>query len=93
LSLRQSHKNKHLTEDPSTKSTTVYDDWVASDCSVMMCLLNDMDEKANAGVMFLKAANEIWDTLKEMYSNEQNISWVADLYESILIVTRWSPSD
>jgi len=58
-----------------------------------MCLLNDVDEKANAGVMFLKTANEIWDTLKEMYSNEQNISWVANLYESILIVTRWSPSD
>ena len=30
------------------------------------------------------------DTLKEMYSNEQNISCVADLYEQLFSLTEWS---
>ena len=42
-----------------------------------------MDEKVSARVIFLKTANSIWDTLKEMYSNEQKISRVADLYERL----------
>ena len=33
-----------------------------------------MNDKVSAEVMFLKTAKEIWDTLKEMYSNKQNIS-------------------
>ena len=35
-----------------------------------------MDEKTIASVIFLKTAKEIWDTLKEMHSNKQNISFV-----------------
>jgi len=42
-----------------------------------------MDEKLSESVMFLKTAKEIWDTLKEMYSNEQNISRFAHLYEKL----------
>ena len=42
-----------------------------------------MYEKVSANVMFLKTVKDIWNTLKEMYSNEQNISRVADLYEKL----------
>jgi len=42
----------------------------------MTWLLNNMDEKTIASVIFLKTAKEIWDTLKEMHSNKQNISFV-----------------
>jgi len=33
-------------------------------------LLNSMDEKVSASVMFLKIVKEVYDTLNEMYSNE-----------------------
>ena len=35
-------KLKHLTEDPQVKGTDVYNYWEASDCSVLMWLLNSM---------------------------------------------------
>ena len=73
---------KYLTEDPLATDTTAYDDWVVSECSVITWLLSSMDEEVSASVMFLKTAKETWDTLKEMYSNQQNNSRVADMYES-----------
>jgi len=42
-----------------------------------------MNEKVSVGLVFLKTAKDVWDTLKEMYSNEQNISRVVDLYERL----------
>jgi len=42
-----------------------------------------MDEEVSADVMFLKTTKEIWDTLKELYSNEKNISRIVDLYERV----------
>jgi len=74
-------KQQHLTDDPPAKDTLAYADWVASECSAMFWLINSMTEKISAGIMLLKAAKVIWDILKEMYSNEQIISRVADLYE------------
>jgi len=47
---------------------TMYDDWMASDCSVMMWPLCSTNEKVSASVMFMKITKETWDTLKEMYS-------------------------
>ena len=52
-------KLKHLSEDPPAKSTTAYDDWVATDCSVMTWLLSSMDNKISASVIFLKIAKKI----------------------------------
>ena len=43
-----------------------------------------MDEKINVSVMFLKNAEKVYDTLKKMYSNWQNISRVTNLYEKLL---------
>jgi len=63
-------KMKHIIEEPPIKGIATYDDWVASDYSVMTWLLNGMDENINASVMFLKIVKEIWNTLKEMYSDE-----------------------
>jgi len=54
-------KLKHLTEDPPTMGTSAYDDWVASDCSMMTWLLSSMDEKVSASVIFLKTTKEIWE--------------------------------
>jgi len=83
------NKQKYLLEGPPTKGTTTYNDWVASDFSVMTWLLNNIyiHEKFSVSVIFLKVVKEMHDTLKEMYSNEQNISCVADLYEQLFSLT------
>ena len=41
-----------------------------------------MDVKVSADVMFLRTAKEIWDTLREIYANEKNISRVFELMGS-----------
>ena len=46
---------------------TTYDDWVASDYSVMMLPLSGMHEKVSASVIFLKTTKEIWDTLRDVF--------------------------
>lgn len=45
-----------------------------------------MDVKVSADVMFLRTAKEIWDTLREIYANEKNISRVFELYEQLFIL-------
>jgi len=40
-----------------------------------------MVEKVSVGLMFLCTVKDIWDTLKDMYNNEKNISRVFELYE------------
>ena len=75
-------KLKYLTKDHPVKGTATYANWVASDCNMMTRLLSNMHEKVNVSIMFLKTAKEIWNTLKEMYSSEHNISCIAGLYES-----------
>lgn len=47
LLVRLHKKLKHITNDPLVKSATPYDDWVASDYSVITWLLNSIDEKVN----------------------------------------------
>jgi len=48
--------------------------------------LSSMHKKVSASAMFLKTTKEIWNTLKKMYSNEQNISRVVDLYEKLFLL-------
>ena len=42
-----------------------------------------MKVKVSARVMFMLTAKESWDTLKEMYANEKNVSKVFELYEHL----------
>ena len=51
----------------------------SDDCSVMTWLLSSMHEKVSASGMFIN----ICDTMKEIYSSEQHISRVANVYEKL----------
>lgn len=42
-----------------------------------------MEKNVSFGVIFLKTANKIWNTLKEVYGNEKNIFRVFELYEHL----------
>ena len=63
--------------------TISYYDQVIKDCSVTMWLLSSIDEKVSTSVMFLKTAKGTWDTLKEMYSNKKNISYITGSCEKL----------
>jgi len=56
---------------------------VASDYSVMTWLLSSIYENVSANVLILKTTKTIWDTLKEMNSNEQSISRIPNLYKKL----------
>lgn len=47
-----------------------------------------MEEKVGFDVMFLRTAKEIWDTLKEVYKNEKNISKVLNCMSAYLLFGR-----
>jgi len=49
--------------------------------SVMIWLLNSLEEKISGSILFLTTAKEMWDTLKVMYDNEKNPSRVFDIFE------------
>jgi len=74
-------KMKHLTNALSNTQDSECADWLADDYCVIAWLVNSTDVKVSAGVMFLRTAKEIWDTLKEMYVNEKNIFIVFELYK------------
>ena len=46
-------------------------------------LPNRLEEKISCSIMFLTTAKKMWNTLKEMYENEKNLSRVFEIYERL----------
>ena len=51
--------------------------------AIVSWLVNSMEPMVARGVMILKPAKKIWNTLKQMYGYEKNISKVFEVYEQI----------
>lgn len=49
----------------------------------MTWLMNIMDVKISYGIIFVKTTKLIWKHVKDLYSNERNISHIAELYEQL----------
>ena len=76
------HRNlKHLTQPPPDAKVNTYEDWFADDSTIVSWLVNSMEPTVARGVMILRPAKKIWDTLKQMYGYEKNISRVFEVYE------------
>ena len=67
-------KIRHVTHDPPYVKDPSYDDWFANDCRVIASLMNSMEESIACGIMMLSPTKKIWDTLKNTYGHEKNIS-------------------
>lgn len=78
-------KIRHLTHDPPDVKDATYEDWFANDCVVISWLVNSIEESISRGIMMLKLAKKIWDTLKSTYSHDKNI---AKIYEQIFTIRR-----
>jgi len=77
------NKLVHLLQPPPTDTDPTYVTWLTRNYSVMMWLLNSLEEKISGVVMFLSTAKDMWDTLKVMYDNEKNPSMVFEIYERL----------
>lgn len=76
-------KKKHLYEKPHATNSIKYDDWIVVDSCIITWLMNSMQVKVCSGIIFMKIAQLIWEHVKNVYSNERNISPIAELYEQL----------
>ncbi|KAH6798462.1 hypothetical protein C2S51_034946 [Perilla frutescens var. frutescens] len=83
LFLGSQNKRNHVLVAPPAATDATFTTWSQSDCSVMTWLLNSMDESVSKNIMFLDIAKAMWDALREMYSNDKNVSRVFELYEKL----------
>ena len=56
---------------------------MANDCGMIASLVNGMEKQIACGIMMLNPAKKIWNTLKNTYGYEKNISRIAEIYEQI----------
>ncbi|KAL5709075.1 hypothetical protein ACHQM5_019801 [Ranunculus cassubicifolius] len=81
--IRAKKKLKILTDDALSSSDPTYEDWMASNSMVLTWLWHSMESKVLTNVQFLPTAKQVWSSLKEMYSHENNISRIYDLFEAL----------
>lgn len=71
---------RHLTDPPKAKDVT-YKDWLVDNCVVILWLVNSMDEDISKGVMMLRHARKIWETLHSTYGHDKNIAQICEIYK------------
>ena len=76
-------KIRHLTHVSPDSKDSMYEDWFADDAVIISWLVSSMEPSVARGVMMLRPAKKIWDTLKITYGHEKNISKVFEVYEQI----------
>lgn len=76
LFLGSQKKQDHVVSAAPATTDAKYDAWSADYCAVMTWLLNSMDESVSKNIMFLDTAKAMWHALREMYSNDKNVSRV-----------------
>ena len=74
-------KIRRITLDPPDAKDAAYEHWFVDDCVVILWLVNNMNDSIVRGVMMLKPAKKVWDTLRSTYGNEKNIARVCEIYE------------
>ncbi|KAH7849276.1 hypothetical protein Vadar_015466 [Vaccinium darrowii] len=79
VSLCASSESSYITDDPFTDST-----WSQHDAHIMTFLWNSLEPDIFENVACLETSKAVWDTLKELYSSNQNTSQLASLSAQIL---------
>ena len=60
-----------------------YDSWLSKDQLIMSWLLNSMESKLSIIFSFSECSKHLWDQLKEMYENQNNVARVFQLKRDI----------
>ena len=67
---------------PKADSTT-YSTWEAENSIVMAWLINSMEPKIGRLYLFYQTTKDIWDAVREMYSDLENISQSFEICSAI----------
>lgn len=70
-------KKEPPADDPS------HEDWESDNLTVMSWLLHSMQPTISEGLLFLRTAKEIWDTVQEMYSQRNSLARNYQLHREI----------
>lgn len=77
------HKLWHIVAPPHPTTELSYEDWQIDDCVVIDWILNNLHESCDPSIVFLPTDMRMWEPLKRIYSNDNNISRVFEFYEQL----------
>ena len=80
VSLRASGESSYITNDPPTDPDSA---WSQHDAHIMTLLWNSLEPDIFNNVACQETSKAVWDTLRELYSSDQNISRVFQIYQNI----------
>jgi gag-polypeptide of LTR copia-type len=85
ISIKPTSTEEEVPKTTGTSETEFSQDpeWAQNDINVMNWLLNSMKPQVAKLFMYFDSAKEIWDEVKEMYSQEQNFAYIFHLKQEI----------
>uniref|UniRef100_A0A2N9H562 Uncharacterized protein n=1 Tax=Fagus sylvatica TaxID=28930 RepID=A0A2N9H562_FAGSY len=72
----------YLTTTKPTDATKI-SKWIKEDAQIMTWLWNSLEPDVFNNVSYLESSKDIWDTLHLMYSSEENITRIHELYQDM----------
>uniref|UniRef100_A0A2N9FUB4 Integrase catalytic domain-containing protein n=1 Tax=Fagus sylvatica TaxID=28930 RepID=A0A2N9FUB4_FAGSY len=75
-------KESYLTTTKPTDTTKI-STWIKEDAQIMTWLWNSLEPDVFNNVSYLESSKDIWDTLRLMYSSEENITRIHELYQDM----------
>ncbi|OVA05719.1 hypothetical protein BVC80_1411g2 [Macleaya cordata] len=76
-------RSEHILEEPPSKDSSKYRDWARNDAIVLGWLWNSMEPVVAPNVQFTKTARLVWIRLKELFSQERNVTCIYDIFDEI----------
>uniref|UniRef100_A0A2N9EUP8 Integrase catalytic domain-containing protein n=1 Tax=Fagus sylvatica TaxID=28930 RepID=A0A2N9EUP8_FAGSY len=75
-------KESYLTTTKPVDATKI-PQWLKEDAQIMTWLWNSLEPDVFNNVSYLESSKDIWDTLHLMYSSEENITRIHELYQDM----------
>jgi hypothetical protein len=75
-------KESYLMTTKPTDATKI-PQWLQEDAQIMTWLWNSLEPEVFNNVSYLESSKDIWDTLHLMYSSEENITRIHELYQDM----------
>lgn len=77
--LKGKGKLSHLLGTGLKEGDSEFDTWDEADSMIMLWLRNSMNSEISDTYMFVSMANEIWDVVRQMYSNARYAKQVYEI--------------
>uniref|UniRef100_A0A5B6ZV70 Integrase catalytic domain-containing protein n=1 Tax=Davidia involucrata TaxID=16924 RepID=A0A5B6ZV70_DAVIN len=82
VALRARGKSSYISATKPSDATKIAA-WDQEDAQIMTLLWNSLEPEVFHNVSCAESSKEIWDSLQEMYSSDQNLSRIYQLYQDI----------